>query len=56
MFGAQSEDERDKWITYIEYLRAKGVHDNFTKKFLPVNFPLETTTQKDRMQFTKQRE
>ena len=29
IFGAKDEQERDEWISSIEYLRAKAIYDSF---------------------------
>lgn len=39
-FGARSEEERDEWISSIEYLRAKYIYDNFVHKYGNIQFPL----------------
>jgi len=38
IFGARDINERDEWITCIEYLRAKAVYDGFVSKFCNVSF------------------
>lgn len=40
-FGCQTQLEREKWISYIEYLRTKAVYDKYTQKFTNVQFPLK---------------
>ena len=38
IFGARDINERDEWITTIEYLRAKAVYDGFVTKYCNVSF------------------
>jgi hypothetical protein len=38
IFGARNIQERDEWITSIEYLRAKAVYDGFVNKYCNVTF------------------
>lgn len=49
-FGARNEDDRDDWITSIEFLKTKSVYDKFTKNFCNIQFPMikqDTRKQKD---------
>ena len=46
VFGAKTEDERDEWITAIEYLRTKCIFENFRKNFTNITFPIEGLAQK----------
>lgn len=38
IFGAKDINERDEWITSIEYLRAKAVYDGFVSKYCNISF------------------
>lgn len=39
-FGCATENERHNWISRIEFLRAKTVYENYVKKFVNIQFPL----------------
>ena len=39
-FGCVTENERHHWISRIEFLRAKIVYENYVKKFVNIQFPL----------------
>ena len=38
IFGARNIQERDEWITSIEYLRAKAVYEGFVNRYCNVTF------------------
>ena len=48
VFGAKTENERDEWITSIEYMRTKSVYENFTKKYANITFPIEHASHKQK--------
>jgi hypothetical protein len=47
IFGAKDINERDEWITCIEYLRAKAVYDGFVTKFCNVSFAQKSAHQEE---------
>ena len=48
IFGAKDEQERDEWISCIEYLRAKAIYDNFVVKYCNISFPLRRPSEEIR--------
>ena len=47
IFGARDINERDEWITTIEYLRAKAVYDGFVTKYCNVSFLSKVKNKKE---------
>lgn len=45
-FAAKSSSELDQWITYIEFIRAKAIYDDFVYSFGKISFPLNNTQEK----------
>ena len=41
MFGCVSENDRNNWISRIEFLKAKMVYDSYVNKFVQIQFPLK---------------
>lgn len=44
-FGCESENDRNNWISRIEFLKAKMVYDSYVNKFVHVSFPLKAEDQ-----------
>ena len=40
IFGAENQNQRDEWISCIEYLRTKAIYDSFVSKYCNISFPL----------------
>lgn len=40
-FGCESENDRNHWISRIEFLKAKLVYDQYVNKFFNIQFPLK---------------
>jgi hypothetical protein len=40
-FGCETEDDRNHWISRVEFLKAKTVYDNYVNKFVNIQFPLK---------------
>ena len=40
-FGCQTENDRNNWISRIEFLKAKLVYDTYVNKFVNIQFPLK---------------
>lgn len=38
LFGCESEQQRDKWMAAIEYLKTRAIYDSYAKKHTLVNF------------------
>jgi hypothetical protein len=48
VFGAKTENERDEWITSIEYMRTKSIYEYFIKKYANISLPIDTNIPKSR--------
>ena len=51
-FSALSTDELEEWKTFIEFVRAKAVYDDFVNTFGKISFPLSSNADED-LEFTK---
>ncbi len=51
-FSALTTDELEEWKTYIEFVRAKAIYDDFVNTFGKISFPLSANAQED-LEFTK---
>jgi len=40
-FGCESENDRNHWISRLEFLKAKLVYDQYVNKFVNIQFPLK---------------
>ena len=45
-FAAKSFTELEQWITYIEFIRAKAIYDDFVYSFGKISFPLNNNIEK----------
>ena len=43
-FSAVSNDELEQWTTYMEFIRAKAIYDQFVNTFGKISFPLTNNT------------
>ena len=41
-FSADNNDELEQWKTFIEFLRAKSIYDDFVNTFGKISFPLKS--------------
>jgi len=51
-FSTLTTDELEEWKTYIEFVRAKAIYDDFVNTFGKISFPLSANGQED-LEFTK---
>ena len=51
-FSTRTTDELEEWKTYIEFVRAKAIYDDFVNTFGKISFPLSSNAQED-LEFTK---
>lgn len=51
-FSALTIDELEEWKTYIEFVRAKAIYDEFVNTFGKISFPLTANVQED-LEYTK---
>lgn len=48
VFGAKTENERDEWITSIEYMKIHCIHYSFNKKFANITLPILNPVSKNK--------
>jgi len=45
-FAGKNFEEMEQWITYIEFIRAKAIYDDFVYSFGKISFPLNNALEK----------
>lgn len=49
-FACDNQQQMEKWIIIIEFLRTKAVYDNYTQRNIPVLFPIVVGPKRNRIQ------